>query len=37
MVVEGKSSPDIEFDLDDGSKTRLSGLRGRPEIGRAHV
>ena len=32
MVVEGKSSPDIEFDLDDGSKTRLSGLRGRPVV-----
>ena len=32
MVVEGKSAPDIELALDDGSKTKLSALRGRPVV-----
>ena len=32
MVEEGKMAPDVELVLDDGSKTSLSALRGKPVV-----
>ena len=32
MVEEGKMAPDVELVLDDGGKTRLSALRGKPVV-----
>lgn len=32
MVVEGQTAPDIVLAMDDGRKTTLSALRGRPVV-----